>query len=285
MVLLIIDLIKLPPPSPYKSYLTLCKRRTRQLLIPYLLWSVIKWAIGGSFYLDRLINTFVAGGFFWFLWALWVISIIFIMGNMLSRILSIRQEIMDGVITVSIILVMVLGDIRILGFQFISYYFVFYIIGYYCNKYNKLLITNNIWFVIFCGVVWLSMASFWNMHKLPFFLEEIPYIPKSLLLYAYRFVTALVGLFALLNVGHRFLNGMKSFNTHIVHIGKVSLGLYVIHLVIIISLSKWLVAVLPSCPLSMLIGISFTLTCCLAISIVEILSRCKITAKLLLGKV
>lgn len=254
-------------------------------MIPYLLWSVIKWAIGGSFYLDKLINTFVAGGFFWFLWALWVISMTFITGNMLSRILSIRQEIMDSVITVSIVLVMFFGDIRIFGFQFISYYFVFYIIGYYCNKYNKLLLTNNIWFVIFCGMIWLFMASFWNMHKLPFFLEDIPYIPKSLLLYAYRFATAFVGLFVLLNVGHRFLNGMKSFNTHIVHIGKVSLGLYVIHLVIIISLSKWLVAILPSYPLPILIGISFTLTCCLAISIVEILSRFKITAKILLGKV
>ena len=51
------------------------------------------------------------------------------------------------------------------------------------------------------------------------------------------------------------------------------------------SLSKWLVAMLPSCPLPILIGISFTLTCCLAISIVEILSCFKITAKLLLGKV
>lgn len=272
-------------PHSINHYLTLCKRRTRQLLVPYLLWSVIKWAIDGSFCLDNLVHTFVAGGFFWFLWALWVISMIFIIGNVLSRILSIRQEIIDGVITVAIVLVMVFGDIRILGFQFISYYFVFYIIGYYCNKYNKLLITNNIWFMIFGGMVWFFMASFWNMHKLPFFLEGIPYIPKSLLLYAYRFATAFVGLFVLLSVGNRFLNGMKSFNTQIVHIGKVSLGLYVIHLVIIISLSKWLVAMLPSCTLPILIGISFILTCCLAISIVEILSRFKITAKLLLGKV
>lgn len=273
-------------PPQYKYYLTLCKRRTRQLLVPFFLWSIIKWAINSSFSFDNLVHVmFSAGGFFWFLWALWAISIIFIIGNVLSRILSIRQEITDGVITLAIVSIMVFGDIRILGFQFISYYFVFYVIGYYCNKYNKRFITDNMWFMVLGGLAWFFMASFWNMHQLPFFLEGIPYVPKSLLLYAYRFATAFIGIFVLLSVGHRFLNGMKSFNTQIVHIGKVSLGLYVIHLVIIISLSRWLVALLPSCPLPILIGISFISTYCIAISIVEILLRFKITAKLLLGKV
>ena len=75
-------------------------------MVPYLLWSVIKWAIDGCLCLDDLVHTFVAGGFFWFLWALWVISMIFIIGNVLSRILSIGKEIIDGVITVAIVLVM-----------------------------------------------------------------------------------------------------------------------------------------------------------------------------------
>lgn len=273
-------------PPRYDSYITLCKRRTRQLLVPFFLWSVIKWLIDGSFCLVELVHiTFSSGGFFWFLWALWVISIIFILGNMLSKFLDIKQQITDVAIMLALIMVMVLGDVRIFGFQYISYYFVFYIIGYYCNKYNKLFITNNIWHLVLGSLVWLLMASFWNMHHLPFFLQCIPYVPETILLYAYRFVTAFIGIYVVLNIGHRFLNTSVAFNARIAHIGQISLGLYVVHLVLIISLSKWLAIVLSPYPLPIIIVISFTLTSCIAISIVEILLRSDITAKLLLGKV
>lgn len=78
---------------------------------------------------------------------------------------------------------------------------------------------------------------------------------------------------------------MNSFNIQIAHLGKVSLGLYVTHLVLIISLSGWLVASFPLCPLPILILLSFISVCLMAISIVELISRFNITAKLLLGKV
>lgn len=204
---------------------------------------------------------------------------------MLSKFLGIIQQITDVAIMLALIMVMVLGDVRILGFQYISYYFAFYIIGYYCNKYNKLLITNNIWHLVLGSLVWLLMASFWNMHHLPFFLQCIPYVPETLLLYAYRFVTAFIGIYVVLNIGHRFLNTSVAFNARIAHIGQISLGLYVVHLVLIIGLSKWLAIVLSPYPLPIIIVISFTLTSCIAISIVEILLRSDITAKLLLGKV
>lgn len=274
------------PPRPYRTYLTLFVRRTRQLLVPFFLWSIIKWIVVGSLSLDKLIHiTFGSGGFFWFLWVLWVISIIFMSGNLLSKVLAVSEEIIDGVISLALVLVMVLGDIRILGFHYISYYFVFYTIGYYCNKYNRLLAAKKQWLLLLSGMAWFLMASFWNMHQLPFFLKGVPYVPKTLLLYTYRFATAFIGIYALIGVGRRFLNRMNSFNIQIAHLGKVSLGLYVTHLVLIISLSGWLVASFPLCPLPILILLSFISVCLMAISIVELISRFNITAKLLLGKV
>lgn len=281
---LIIDLI--PPPRPYRTYLALFVRRTRQLLVPFFLWSIIKWCVVGSLSLDKLIHiTFGSGGFFWFLWALWVISIIFMSGNLLSRVLGVREEIINGVISLSLVLVIVWGDIRILGFQYISYYFVFYTIGYYCNKYNKLLIADSICFVLLSGLIWFIMANFWNMHQLPFFLKRVPHVPESLMLYAYRFVTAVIGIYALLGVGRRFLNGTKLFNSQMARLGTISLGLYVVHLVLIISLSRWIGLMFPSCPLPTMILLSFISASFMAVSIVEILSRFNTTSKLLLGKV
>lgn len=110
-------------------------------------------------------------------------------------------------------------------------------------------------------------------------------MPESLMLYAYRFVTAVIGIYALLGVGRRFLNGTKLFNSQMARLGTISLGLYVVHLVLIISLSRWIGLMFPSCPLPTMILLSFISASFMAVSIVEILSRFNTTSKLLLGKV
>lgn len=272
-----------PPPS-YEYYLQLCVRRTRQLLVPFLLWSVFKWLVDGSFSLNDLVHiTFSSGGFFWFLLVLWVISIIFIIGNVLSKLLSISQDFIEIMIMFVLTLAMIFGEYRIFGFQLISYYFVFYVAGYCFNKYNKL-ITVNFTIVGLASLVWIFMASFWNMHQLPVFLEEVAFLPKSLLLYAYRFLTALLGIYILLSIAPSFLNNSKWFNVLFVHIGKISLGLYVVHLVLIIHLAECLKVLLPSTPLVVLILVCFFLTCCMAVPVVEILLCFKFTSKILLGK-
>ena len=120
------------------GYLNICKRRSYQLLLPYLLWSLIKWVISANHSLDSLINiTFTSGGFFWFLWALWSISLIFLLGCYISDRIKIRQEIVIGLFSMLLIGTMVIFELRKFGFQYISYYFLFYAFGYYCNKYNR----------------------------------------------------------------------------------------------------------------------------------------------------
>ena len=65
------------------------------------------------------------------------------------------------------------------------------------------------------------------------------------------------------------------------YIGQISLGLYAIYLTMIILLSHWLVATFTSLPIGTLVLISFVLTSCMSIALVELLSRNGITAKLL----
>lgn len=273
-------------PKTYNSgYLALIKRRSCQLLVPYLIWSCIKWLVMTDHSLTGLTNIiWKPDGYFWFLWVLWVILIIFIVGDYLSCILKAKQEVIVGSISLFLVGVMVFLNLRVMGFQFIAYYFIFYAFGYYCNKYKNLLTTNK--FVIsFLFLIWVAMASFWNMHELPFFLKGIPFIPSALLQYAYRFATAFVAIYMIFCVVPLLLNSKNKANKSLCHIGQLSLGIYVIHLMLIIPMSYWLVSIMPSIPLSIVVVISFSLAAFVSIGTVELLSKNKLTSKYLLGKI
>ena len=264
---------------------TLCKRRSCQLLVPFLLWSLIKWLLSGVHSFRGFIHsTFTSGGFFWFLWALWAITIIFIIGESLSQKLKIKHEIVIGVIALLLVGIMVVLDFRMFGFQFIAYYFMFYAFGYYCNKYKKLLTSNKVVMgTLF--VIWILMGSFWNMHELTFFLNDIPFVPSALLQYAYRFATAFVAIYLILSAAPMLLNAKNKANEKVAHIGQISLGIYVVHLTLIIPMSPWLVSIMPNISKTIVIFISFLLASIISIIIVELLNKNKYTSRYLLGKI
>lgn len=265
--------------------LTICKRRSYQLLVPFLLWSLIKWLLSGAHSFGGFIHsTFTSGGFFWFLWALWVITIIFIIGENFSQKFKIKQEIIIGAIALVLVGIMVILDFRMFGFQFIAYYFLFYAFGYYCNKYRNLLTTNKV-VMLKLFLVWLVMGSFWNMHDLPFFLKGVPFVPSSLLQYAYRFATAFVAIYLIFCTAPLLLEARTKVNEKMAHIGLISLGIYVVHLTLIIPMSPWLVRILPNVPMVVVILISFLLASIISITIVELLNKNKYTSRYLLGKI
>lgn len=177
--------------------------------------------------------------------------------------------------------VMVVLEFRLFGFQFIAYYFMFYAFGYYCNKYRGLLTTNKV-VMILLFILWLSMGSYWNMHELPFFLKGVSVVPSILLQYAYRFVTAFVAIYLIFSASPLLLN---SGNERIVHLGQISLGIYVVHLMLVIPISTWLVCVIPRVPMPIVVFCSFIMTSIISIVIVELLNKNKYTSRYLLGKI
>ena len=176
---------------------------------------------------------------------------------------------------------MVFADVRVFEGQFISYYFVFL----------------SIWLLIVTSMaVYLSRTKQWCCCCL--------FCYGKLLDYAW---------IALLFFKCSLYSGFHTYNTHIVllqhlwksicywvlvlcfwmeqvlfngtaYIGQISLGLYVVYLTMIILLSHWFVAIFTSLPIGTLVLISFVLTSCMSIALDELLSRNRITAKLLLGK-
>lgn len=258
-------------------------RRVRQLIIPFILWDLLKLVTTNNFTLSGIFDCFLYPDHgYWFLWVLFFIFVIFIMTAWLANHYSIKQEIVMTGVCLLLTVIMVIFNIRIFGFQFIAYYYLFYIVGYYLHKYEKELITKKIFYITILAVLWFVLAWFWKMHELPIIFKRIP-IPETMMQYAYRFMTALVAVYVLLSLSPLVLNGRKMWNKPLIKIGIVSLGLYTSHLIVM----RWIVSFYKDMNLcnSLVTAISFVSALVISWIIVWILGKWNITAKLLLGKI
>lgn len=257
-------------------------RRFRQLLVPFLLWSLVKWISYQHCDLSILPNIVLyPDGYFWFLWVLFFIVVFFNFGDWLSDKLKLRQDVILMGLCVLFSILMVMADIRILGFQFFAYYFIFYVLGYLLHKHGKLTAINN-WLLLGLTGIWAIMAWFWKMHELPPFLSRVP-VPQTIMQYGYRFITALVAVYVLLCAGPKMLNKERESIIPFVKLGQISLGIYVVHLLLMPVIVKGLDTVSNS--VSVIITVSFVLALLSSWFVVWLLSKWSVTNKLLLGKI
>lgn len=255
-----------------------------QLLVPYLLWSFIACLIGLDISLGKLVDLLLyPDRSFWFLWILFLISIVFVCCQRLADKINVDELLLVGWSACFLFGLMVIFDIRIFGFQFLSYYFLFYTFGYCIHRFPKLQIRNPI-LVIFPFLLWFFMAWFWNMHELPLWMPNIPYVPHSLLQYVYRGVTAVVALWVIFGIAPRILNVRNLFNRWIKNLGMISLGVYVVHMILLSRVRDSIMFFFPNNPLWLNICIIFVLVLVITVTIVELLMRNKWTKKFLLGK-
>ena len=261
-------------------------RRFRQLFIPFLFWSYLKYLITPPYTLKEAIYIFVYpdGGAFWFLYALFFIVSIFIAMKWLAKKLRIKEWITE--ITAAVILVglMVVLDLRLFGFQFIAYYFLFYLIGYYYHKHDNK-IRSNIWLGLLLSVVWLFLGSFWSMHEPPVFLEGVSFVPVVLIQHGYRFITAAMAILAILILAPKFINGKGILYAAIVNFGQESLGVYPTHIILMPYLLSLSMSLLPGTSITWRIVILFVTTTIMAYLLVKLLSKNQITARVFLGRI
>ena len=118
-------------------------RRFLQLMVPFLAWSLIMFFINPPYQARELASYILKPDTsFWFLWVLFWIAVLFWVGDWLAELLRVKQEIIIGIFCVVLVAVMVFVDVRVLGMQFISYYFLFYVMGYYLHKYDGVMTTR-----------------------------------------------------------------------------------------------------------------------------------------------
>lgn len=206
-------------------------RKVQQLLLPFVSWTFLGILIKGGG-ISRLVNVVLRpDNSYWFIYVLFVIIFLFITLVIIANKCAVNPDkflLWGGVL---LIFVMMVTEFRLLGFQFISYYFGFYVLGYLLRKYNIVFSAKA---VILLGLVWFSLAVFWKMHAVPVPLKCLAtFIPSSLLNYSYRYVVAILGSLFFMSLAMRMLNDVENrFIQVLCYWGKVSLGLYVIHLFI-----------------------------------------------------
>lgn len=256
-------------------------RRFRQLMIPFLIWSVIMYFVNhnvGHLY-DYILYP---NNSFWFLWALFFIICLFNVLRYISVKLNIKEEVLMIAAAVGLLgLQIVLKDVKLLGFEYVSYYYFYYILAYFLHKYQDL-IPKNRWILIILAVIWLALGSFYKAKGVPYLVSWIQFIPDGLLNIAYRVVTAVI--FILMMFGIAMKHSSFLSRRWLFELGKISLGIYVVHMVIKGWLVKGLLVVLPEISQWFLILITFLLLSSISFLIVKLLSTNKITSKWLLGK-
>lgn len=97
---------------------------------------------------------------------------------------------------------LVLADVRVFECQFISYYFVFYLFGYYCNKYDGLLVKTKTVMLLLFVLLWQASEICMNCLFLMFLIFRLSYLQ-----YSYCFATAFVEICLLLSTYPLLLNG------------------------------------------------------------------------------
>lgn len=261
-----------------KNRLSIIYRRFLQLLVPYFAWEIIYRMINGNLTGESLF-IILTHPYFWFLWVLFFIIVTFQFGDWLSEKIKVKQVFVMICLAFLYTIIMVVCEIRILGFQFIAYYFLFYVVGYYIHKYPKLVV-HNIGILTLLVFIWAFLAWFWNMHELPPFMSILP-LPGSMLQYAYRFLTGLVAVYVLLCIAPNIMN--MACPKMLVELGQISLGIYVVHLLIIPHITKVLGNSIDN--VDIVIVTSFIIAFVLSWLIVKLIQKWELTSRFLLGKV
>ena len=258
-------------------------RRFQQLMIPYLSWSFLIILIDGNFNVGRIqeLILFPDKGL-WFLWVLFFIIVIFNLCGWIAEKLKVNMAFIVFMIGLPLVLFTVFCKIKLLGIQFIAYYFIFYASAYYFHKYYDKFATVKSWLLALLGAIWGFLAWFWQMHEIPSFLAWIP-IPATIVQYMYRFITAFIAIYVLLVLSPQVLDTNSKWNIPMMIIGKLSLGVYSINFFVL----GHIVPLMKESGLSesMTILFSFIMGSICAWVIIWVLAQWRFTARCLLGKV
>ena len=252
-------------------------------MIPFIIWTVILLLVRNRFSIYYLTNIILyPDSGLWFLWVLFFICVLFSVCIELSAKLRIKQNVIILAVCLLLVALMVILEIRVFGFQLIAYYFLFYSLGYFLHKYNDIIVTKNVYVIVLLSMLWGVLAWFWQMHSLPVILNRIQ-LPVTMIQYGYRFVTAAIACYVLIAVSPIVLCHTSKINLLLSALGKVSLGIYAVHMILMGMIVRWYSDI--GMDSLMTITCSFITGLFTSWLIVWLLSKWKTTNTLLLGKV
>ena len=256
--------------------------------MPYLVWTLVSFLTKGEHTLQQVGEMLLyPDRSFWFLWVLFWICVIFNLAQLMASKLKVNEMVLILGTCLLLFGVMVVMEIRVLGFQFLAYYILFYTLGYCLHKYEDTALLKGLskpLALVVLTILWAFLAWGWTMHGLPSWMPAIPHVPSALLQYAYRGFTAFVAIFVLIGAAPLLLNGTDKINKAICSLGVVSLGLYVVHLSIMGYFVTGIRTVIPSIETLPCVAFAFAVALAISYIVVWLLNMNRYTARIFLGK-
>ena len=130
------------------SFWTFIKKRTMLLILPWVIWSLLKFALTGkeSFVEYFSYDLYHMEGMYWFLFSLWVMNMIYAVSCLLfKRLVDKRIKYSFAVSAFSMLIVALLfggglytTGVDFLGIKFTTYYFPFFLMGWIGSEITKI---------------------------------------------------------------------------------------------------------------------------------------------------
>lgn len=201
----------------------LVKKRFNQLMVPFLTWAVVSACLAGEW--TKLIqNILHPDTALWFLWVLFFITGLHVVCTMIGKKWKIKEEWIVVIAIITGCAMMVGLKLKLFGFQFITWYFLFYCLGFYLRKYETVF---NVWMkrtMWPCFFLFLILGYWWMRKDPPAFMDSNT---SEIYNYVYKGGVALLATTSILTL-FKQIGGGKIL--YIEMLGKETLGIYAIHL-------------------------------------------------------
>ena len=261
-------------------------KRVKQLLIPYLLWKFLIWIhFRDSSYFDIFVKP---GSGLWFLWVLFFDYLFFQIVMLMSFYSGIKKEYLISIaFLITQIASLYIGGF---GFDLISRYFLYFIVGSLVGMYKEKLPSCQLnKFILPLSLIGYCILSF-------FWYREIKAVPEGTAdwIYfinnfsVYKIATAFSGIALFLTIS--LFSNKPNLGGVFSYIGKKTLGIYAIHQTVCWFIEKTSVNIYYSREIlkffmSSGVLVSFIFLTIISLLLYKILSTNKYTNAYLLGNV
>ena len=214
----------------------LLRRRTFQLLVPFLSWALLEAALRGRLSDFPLTLLYPDRGL-WFLYVLFVVTVLHVACFKLFRLMRLAPEWGVALLVGVLMGVKVVCRFDYLAFPHVAWYFFFYHVGFFMRKYeDKISERSRLVAGLLCLSLFFVLAYWWRLAAPPAFMSvACPVAVGSL----YNLSTALFACLGFIWVGQKHL---KQHLPIITKMGWITLGIYAIHQ----TLLRCMLALIPA---------------------------------------
>lgn len=259
------------------DYLKKLFRRVRQLVIPYMIWSLAATFVlaGGLGVADVVSLVVYPERNLWFLWVLFMIFVCFETVRLLA---SRCPRYGDAIVVASV--VVVYGAVSLchthkFGLDSMRYYYIFYCLGFFAHHYKQVFsLPKPVIAALF--LLWCVGAHYWQLGGQPAWAQGFGLLGAATVYSLFKLIVAVSAILVLFGLFSRFANRRYASTL----LGQVTLGVYAIHQTVIGVVCNGIRGMMPWGQ----VAVNFVVGLLVSLLVIWVLRRCRATRHILLGE-